>query len=114
MTETQRKVVLKTAGYYRRNQPYMQYAEYLAQGWPIGTGVVEGACGHLVKDRMEGAGMRWKQVGAQAVLDLRAVRLNDDWDSYWQYHRQQQHVRLYGTATRVPDAAEAQVFKLAA
>ena len=54
----------------------MYYDEYLARGWPIGTGVVEGACGHLVKDRMEQAGMRWTQVGAQAVLDLRAVRLN--------------------------------------
>ncbi len=110
----QRKVVLTTAGYYRRNQPYMQYDVYLARGWPIGTGVVEGACGHLVKDRMEQAGMRWRQEGAQAVLDLRAVRLNDDWDGYWQYHRQQQHQRLYGTANRAADAAEAQVFKLAA
>ena len=113
-TETQRKVVLKTAGYYRRNQPYMHYDAYLARGWPIGTGVVEGACGHLVKDRMEQAGMRWRQEGAQAVLDLRAVRLNGDWDAYWQYHRQQQHARLYGTPTPAPDAAEAQVLKLAA
>ncbi len=78
LTETQRKALLKTAGYYRRNQPYMHYDEYLARGWPVGTGVVEGACGHLVKDRMEQAGMRWTQDGAQAVLDLRSVRLNGD------------------------------------
>jgi hypothetical protein len=114
VTEAQRKALLKTAGYYRRNQPYMHYDEYLAWGWPIGTGVVEGACGHLVKDRMEGAGMRWKQAGAQAVLDLRAVRLNDDWDGYWQYHRQQQHQRLYGMSAQPPDLAEAQVLRLAA
>jgi hypothetical protein len=114
LTEMQRKVVLKPAGYYRRNAPYMHYDEYLAQGWPIGTGVVEGACGHLVKDRMEQAGMRWKQEGAQAVLDLRAVRLNGDWDAYWQYHRQQQHERVYGTAPVVSEPVEAQVFKLAA
>jgi len=114
LTETQRKVVLKTAGYYRRNQPYMQYDVYLGQGWPIGTGVVEGACGHLVKDRMEQAGMRWKEEGAQAVLDLRAVRLNEDWDAYWQYHRQQQHQRLYGTSAQPPELAEAQVLRLAA
>ncbi|MCA1599807.1 MAG: ISKra4 family transposase, partial [Chloroflexi bacterium] len=75
----QRTAVRTTAGYYRRNQPYMHYDAYLARGWPIGTGVVEGACGHLVKDRMEQAGMRWTQAGAQAVLDLRAVRLNGDW-----------------------------------
>ena len=114
LTETQRKVVLKTAGYYRRNQPYMHYDAYLAQGWPIGTGVVEGACGHLVKDRMEQAGMRWKQAGAQVVLDLRAVRLNGDWDAYWHYHRQQQHQRLYGAATPKPQVVEVQLLQLAA
>jgi hypothetical protein len=113
-TEAQRRVVEKTAGYYRRNQPYMHYDDYLARGWPIGTGVVEGACGHLVKDRMEQAGMRWTPAGAQAVLDLRSVRLNGDWDAYWQYHRQQQHQRLYGPAPCAPDPAEAQVLKLAA
>jgi hypothetical protein len=114
LTETQRAVVLKTAGYYRRNQPYMQYDEYLTRGWPIGTGVVEGACGHLVKDRMEQAGMRWTVEGAQAVLDLRAVRLNGDWDAYWQFHCQQQHQRLYGAATPIPQAVEARVLQLAA
>jgi hypothetical protein len=112
-TETQRKAIERTIGYYERNQAYMRYDHYLAQGWPIGTGVVEGACGHLVKDRMEQAGMRWTVDGAQAILDLRAVRLNNDWDAYWQFHRQQQHERLYGAA---PAAAspEAQVLQMAA
>ena len=109
----QRTAVLKTVGYYRRNQPYMHYDVYLARGWPIGTGVVEGACGHLVKDRMEQAGMRWTQAGAQAVLDLRAVRLNGDWDAYWQFHRQEQHTRLYGQSP-VAAPTEAQLFRLAA
>ncbi len=59
----------------------MCYDHYLAPGWPIGTGVGAGACGHLVKDRMEQAGMRWTQDGAQAILDLRAVRLNHDGDA---------------------------------
>ena len=76
--------------------------------------VVEGACGHLVQDRMEQAGMRGTVEGAQAVLDLRAVRLNDDWEAYWAYHRQQQHQRLYGTAAPLPHAVEAQVLQLAA
>jgi hypothetical protein len=98
-TRSQRKALERTIGYYRRNQAYMHYDHYLAQGWPIGTGVVEGACGHLVKDRMEQGGMRWTQEGAQAILDLRAVRLNGDWDAYWCFHRQQQHQRLYGTTT---------------
>ena len=103
-TPGQRKVLERTIGYYRRNQPYMRYERYLAQGWPIGTGVVEGACGHLVKDRMEQAGMRWTVEGAQAILDLRAVRLNGHWDAYWHFHRQQQHQRLYRTpSTKTPE-----------
>jgi hypothetical protein len=105
-TATQRHAVRRTVGYYRRNHRYMHYDEYLARGWPIGTGVIEGACGHLVKDRMEQSGMRWTKAGAQAVLDLRAVRLNRHWDPYWQFHRQQQHQRLYGSSAPVPDRME--------
>jgi hypothetical protein len=108
-----RKVLAQTAAYYRRNLPYMRYDDYLARGWPIGTGVVEGACGHLVKDRMEQAGMRWTPEGAQAVLDLRAVRLNGDWDDYWAFHQHHHQQRRYGAAA--PHApAEAQLFTQAA
>jgi hypothetical protein len=113
-TGAQRQAVRRTVGYYQRNRPYMHYDEYLARGWPIGTGVVEGACGHLVKDRMEQSGMRWRKAGAQAVLDLRAVRLNGHWDRYWQFHRQQQHRRLYGTSAPVSERAEGRVLELAA
>jgi hypothetical protein len=113
-TATQRQAVRRTIGYYQRHRPYMRYDEYLAQGWPIGTGVIEGACGHLVKDRMEQSGMRWTKAGAQAVLDLRAVRLNDHGDGYWQFHRQQQHQRLYDTSAPVPAQAEGQALELAA
>ncbi|HET9974723.1 MAG TPA: ISKra4 family transposase [Streptosporangiaceae bacterium] len=109
-----RQALLRAAGYYRRNLPHMRYDAYLARGWPIGTGVVEGACGHLVKDRMQQAGMRWTQGGAQAVLDLRAVRLNEDWDAYWRFHRQQQHRRLYGPAIPPPAPVEDQALDLAA
>jgi len=113
-TATQVAALRKTIGYYQRNLPYMHYAVYLAHGWPIGTGVVEGACGHVVKDRMEQAGMRWTKAGAQAMLDLRAVRLNGDWDAYWQFHRQKEHERLYGNVQPVPARAESQVLQLAA
>ncbi len=113
-TAVQRKALLGTAGYYRRHAPYMHYDVYLARGWPVGTGVVEGACGHLVKDRMEQAGMRWTKTGAQAVLDLRALRLNGHWDAYAQFHRQQQHHRLYGTSDAAAEVAEMQVLATAA
>lgn len=95
LSVSQRQTLNTTIGYYQRNLPYMRYGYYLARGWPIGTGVVEGACGHLVKDRMERSGMRWTRAGAQALLDLRAVRINDHWDDYQTFHRQCQHQRLY-------------------
>jgi hypothetical protein len=87
LSPTQCEALKTTIGYYRRNSPYMCYDQYLNNGWPIGTGVVEGACGHLVKDRMEQSGMRWTKQGAQSLLDLRAVRINDDWDVYHRFHR---------------------------
>ncbi len=111
---TQRQTLNTTIGYYQRNLPYMHYDQYLAQGWPIGTGVVEGACGHLVKDRMEQSGMRWTKPGAQDILDLRAVRINDDWDQYQAFHRQCQHQRLYGTYSPTPLIAETLVLNQAA
>lgn len=107
---TQRTAIAATIRYYRRNAPYMHYDQYLERGWPIGTGVIESACGHLVKDRMEQAGMRWTKDGAHAILDLRAIRVTDDWDAYWAFHRERQHHRLYGTASALPLAPEAHAF----
>jgi hypothetical protein len=92
-----RKTLKKVLAYLRRNRPYMDYQHYLAQGWPIGTGVVEGACRHLVKDRFERAGMRWSVAGAQALLDLRAVYLNQDWDDFQRFRRQSVHQQRFGS-----------------
>ncbi|NIS81115.1 MAG: ISKra4 family transposase, partial [Anaerolineales bacterium] len=109
LSPTQREALKTTIGYYRRNSPYMRYDQYLNNGWPIGTGVVEGACGHLVKDRMEQSGMRWTKQGAQSLLDLRAVRINDDWDAYQRFHRQRQHQRLYGPCATILSIPERRV-----
>jgi len=114
LSPIQAEALNTTIGYYRRNLPYMRYDRYLAQGWPISSGVVEGACGHLVKDRMEQSGMCWTPTGAQAILELRAARVNDDWDPYRLFHRQRQHERLYGAAPGLPAASETIVFKQAA
>ena len=92
------KTLRRVANYLRRNQPYMDYAEYLRRGWPIGTGVIEGTCRHLVKDRMELSGMRWTLSGAGALLALRAVNENGDWDDFHQFRRVQRHQHLYGTS----------------
>jgi hypothetical protein len=93
-TVPQRQAVRRTVGSYQRHRPYMRSDEYLARGWPMGTGVVEGAGRHLVKDRMEQSGMRWTTGGAQAGLDLRAVRINGHWEAYWEFPRHQPHQRL--------------------
>ena len=65
-------------------------SELLAEGWPIATGVIEGACRHLVQDRMGITGARWGLEGAQAILWLRAIRANGDLDTYWNWHLQQE------------------------
>jgi hypothetical protein len=91
-----RKPVRDAAEYFGRNRDRMKYDEYLAAGYPVGSGVVEGACRHLVKDRMERTGMRWLPSGAQAMLDLRATYLNGEWDAFWNFHVLQEDQRLYG------------------
>ena len=90
-----RKTVREVTGYFERNRLRMKYDEYLAAGYPIGSGVAEGACRHLVKDRMERTGMRWHPDGAQAMLNLRATYLNGEWESFWAYHVEQEGDRLY-------------------
>lgn len=92
---TRRKTIEEVTGYFDRNRDRMKYDEYLVKGYPIGSGVVEGACRHLVKDRLERTGMRWRPEGAQAMLDLRATYLNEDWESFWTYHVGQEDERLY-------------------
>ena len=82
-------------GYLERNRRFMHYDEYLAAGYPIGSGVAEGACRHLVKDRMERTGMRWRIPGAQAMLNLRAVYLNGDWDAFQDHRIKEERRRLY-------------------
>jgi hypothetical protein len=96
-----RKPVEDAAEYFEGNRDRMKNDEYLAAGYPIGSGVVEGACRHLVKDRMERTGMRWLPSGAQAMLDLRATYLNGEWDAFWKFHMLQEDQRLYGKIREV-------------
>ena len=72
-----------------------RYDEYLAKGWPIASGPVEGACKNLIKDRMERSGMRWTPAMAEAVVKLRAIFISGDFDGYWEFHIQQDQQRLY-------------------
>ena len=94
-TTQQRAQLEKTASYFQRNLPYMDYDTYLKRGWPIASGVIEGACRHFVKDRCELSGMRWTQSGVENLLRLRAVAENGDWDDYHPFRKRQRHTRLY-------------------
>lgn len=100
LNKSKRKALTKAINYLERNRDFMAYDVYLAQGYPIASGVAEGACKHLVKDRMERTGMRWTTEGAQAMLELRAVELNGDWRDLWRFHVAQQRERLYGVQRR--------------
>ncbi len=90
------------ANYLLNKRPYLDYPTALQQGWPIATGVIEGACRHLVKDRMDITGARWGLQGAEAVLKLRALRQNGDFDAYWHYHLTQEYRRVH-LARYAPD-----------
>jgi len=74
---------------------YLRYDHALTAGWPIATGVIEGACRHLVKDRMDLTGARWGLPGAEAVLKLRALTSNGDFNEYWQFHLAQEQQRVH-------------------
>jgi hypothetical protein len=90
-----RKVVRSALEYLGNNKDHMRYDEYLAAGYPIGSGVAEGACRHLVKDRMEQTGMRWTVEGAQAMLHVRALYLNEQWEEFHEYRVEREQARLY-------------------
>jgi len=79
---------------------HLRYDQALAAGWPIATGVIEGACRHLIGDRLDITGARWGLDGAEAILTLRAVLSNGDFDDYWRYHLTQEHQRLYPGTTQ--------------
>jgi hypothetical protein len=83
------------ADYLLHKRPYLDYPRALAAGWQIATGVIEGACRHLVKDRMDITGARWGLPGAEAVLKLRALRANDDLGDYLNFHQAQERYRKH-------------------
>lgn len=91
-----KEMVESAITYYENNREHMRYGEYLAAGYPIASGVIEGACRHFVKDRMEGSGMRWEIEGAQAMLSLRAIYLNGQWDEFFAYRIAREQEWLYG------------------
>jgi hypothetical protein len=97
LTGEKRRTLAKVVGYFENNRAHMQYDIYLRKGYPIGSGVIEGACRHVIKDRMERAGMLWTLEGASALLRLRVVHTNSHWDEYQEYRIVREQLKLYGT-----------------
>ena len=95
LTDKQRHNTDRCATYLTNKAPYLDYPTALQNGWPIATGIIEGACRHLVKDRMDITGARWSLHGAEAILKLRAIRSNGDLDEYWTWHLNQEHQRVH-------------------
>lgn len=95
LTGAKKRTITKVCNYLEQNYERMHYDQYLAQGYPIASGAIEGACRHLIKDRMERAGMHWTPSGAQAMLDVRSTWVNGDWESYQTYYQQRETTRLY-------------------
>ena len=87
------RIIRKTLSYLQNKQAFMDYPRALANGWPIATGVIEGACRHLVQDRMGITGARWGLEGAQAILWLRAIAASGDTGTYWTWHIAREHQR---------------------
>lgn len=98
LRSNKREPVDKAANYIENNQHRLRYDQALAQGLPIATGVIEGACRHLVKDRMDITGARWGLERAEAILKLRSLKVSGDLDAYWAFHFQKEHERNYPVA----------------
>jgi len=97
LNKQKRKKADACAKYLTNKAKYLDYPTALAGGWPVASGIIEGTCRYLVADRMDITGARWSVNGAEAVLKLRAVRANDDFDAYWQFHLNNERHRVHKT-----------------
>ena len=95
LSAARRETLDDIVGYFRNNAPRMNYDQYLNAGYPIASGVIEGACRHIICDRMERSGMRWVVPGAKAMLGLRCIGINQDWGEFMRFHVQRETQRLY-------------------
>jgi len=93
LDEKGKRAIARATRYLVKNTRWLHYDRALADGLPIATGVIEGACRYLVQDRMGRTGARWSLAGAEAILRLRALRASGDFNAYWAFHLEQEHQR---------------------
>jgi hypothetical protein len=89
------KAVTTACNYFETNRARMRYDEYLKAGYPIASGVIEGACRHLIKDRMEQGGMRWTLDGATAMLNVRSILASTEMERFNQWRQTEEAKRLH-------------------
>lgn len=95
-SEFTKKRLQRSLNYFKNHQHMMDYKKYLRDGYPIASGAIEGACNNLVKNRTDRSGMQWTKKGAGAIINLRSIQCNNDWESYWNFYNQKQAEELYG------------------
>ena len=100
------KNIRRATHYLQAKEPYLDYPAALANGWPIATGVIEGACRHIIGDRLGITGARWSLPGAQAMLWMRAVAASSDTAAYWNWHITREHHRNHLSKLRNPPAPQ--------
>ena len=107
LSKKTREPIDKCAKYLHNHSEYLFYNEYLKLGYPIATGIIEGACRYLVKDRMGITGARWGLEGAEAVLKLRSIKISGDFDLYWDFYEKKQYDRNYKVLYQDPSILKA-------
>ncbi|MGB6066820.1 MAG: hypothetical protein WBG50_18600 [Desulfomonilaceae bacterium] len=114
LSGTRRHGLEQVIGYLERNRKHMRYEICLAKGYPIGSGVIEGASRNLINDRLELTGISWTIKGAESMMRLRGVHINKDWDAFWKHRRASERHRLYGVKnTNSPEIGDQELSRAA-
>jgi len=103
LSKSAREAADKCSDYLLNKSPYLKYHKYLQQGFPIATGIIEGTCRYLIKDRMDITGARWRIIGAEAVLKLRSLKASGDFTEYWRFHEEQEFNRNHKSKYKKPN-----------
>jgi hypothetical protein len=113
-TKDKREVLKRVIGYLEARVKLMDYGRLRKEDLVIATGVVEGAARYVIGERLDNSGMRWIEERAEAVLLLRCIEVNGDWEAFMEWGQDQRSQQLeHGqiiqirskTPTQIPEAA---------
>ena len=101
LSKKNKEVIQTCVGYLKKNRAYLKYNDYLTKGYPIASGVIEGACRHLINDRMDITGARWGLDGSEAVLKARSLISSGDFEKYWKFHEVEEFKRNHASQFKI-------------